>query len=233
MITIYTIAYNEEIVLPFMIKWYRDRFPNCKIVVYDNYSTDNTEKIALENNCEVIKFDTNNEFRDDIHMQIKNTCWKDAKTDWVITCDTDELLNIDSNELKNEQDKGTTIIKTLGWNMVNLNNKIVFEKIEHGFIHIHQSKKILFNKSKVKEMNYDVGAHNIKPKGVILYSEKVYNLCHFKYLSGDYLVERYKTLNSRLSQINIRNRWGTHYNAKEENLRTSFENSKKGLTKIL
>lgn len=233
MITIYTIAYNEEVMLPYFIKWYRERFPDCKIVIYDNYSTDNTEKIALENNCEIIKFDTGNEFRDDIHMQIKNNCWKDAKTDWVITCDTDELLNIDANDLKKEQSQGTTIIKTLGWNMVNLNNEIIFEEIKHGFIHIHQSKKILFNKSKVKEMNYDAGAHNIRPKGVILYSEKVYNLCHFKYLSENYLVERYKTLNSRLSQINKRNGWGTHYNIAEENLRASFENSKKELTKIL
>ena len=55
MITIYTIAYNEEVMLPFMIKWYRERFPECKIVVYDNFSTDKTEEIALSNDCQVVK----------------------------------------------------------------------------------------------------------------------------------------------------------------------------------
>ena len=56
MITIYTIAYNEEMILPFFIVWYRDRFPDCKIIVYDNYSTDNTKQVALNDNCEVIYY---------------------------------------------------------------------------------------------------------------------------------------------------------------------------------
>jgi len=34
--TIYTITYNEELMLPYFIRHYRLRFPNCKIVVYDN-----------------------------------------------------------------------------------------------------------------------------------------------------------------------------------------------------
>ena len=112
MITIYTIAYNEEIMLPHFIKWYRERFPNCRIVIHDNESTDDTVKIALENNCEVISFDTKNKFEDAIHMNIKNQCWKEAKTNWVIVCDTDELLDIKQEILLLEEKQDTTINST-------------------------------------------------------------------------------------------------------------------------
>ena len=45
MITIYTFTYNEELLIKFMIDHYKLRFPNCKIIVYDNESTDNTKKL--------------------------------------------------------------------------------------------------------------------------------------------------------------------------------------------
>ncbi len=233
MITVYTIAYNEEVMLPFFIKWYRERFPDCKIVIYDNESTDNTVKIALENNCEIISFNTNNKFEDAVNMYIKNTCWKVASTSWVVVCDADELLSIDQNTLIEEDKKGTTIISTQGWNMVNKDELTDIEQIQFGFKHDHQSKKILFNKEKIKEMNYDPGAHNIRPIGDVKYSEKIYSLCHFKYLSEDYLVNRYKLLQSRLSETNKRYGWGVHYNTSEENIRQSYKNSKNILSKIL
>ena len=44
-ITVYTIAYNEELMIPHFIAHYRKQFPNCKIVVFDNESTDNTIKV--------------------------------------------------------------------------------------------------------------------------------------------------------------------------------------------
>ena len=56
MITVYTMAYNEEVFLQYMIDHYRSKFPNCHIVVYDNQSTDRTIEIALRNNCEVQNF---------------------------------------------------------------------------------------------------------------------------------------------------------------------------------
>ena len=49
MITIFTIAYNESVLMKFMIDHYRSKFPNCRIVVYDNMSTDGCDKIASYN----------------------------------------------------------------------------------------------------------------------------------------------------------------------------------------
>ena len=84
MITVYTIAYNEAVFIQFMIDHYRARFPDCRIVVYDNMSADRTVNIALTNGCEVIPFDTNGQLQDRRYIEIKNSCWKDATTDWVL-----------------------------------------------------------------------------------------------------------------------------------------------------
>ena len=65
-----------------MIKWYRERFPNCLIIVYDNESTDRSVQIALENNCKVISYSTNNQLSDSKYLEIKNNCWKTDYTSY-------------------------------------------------------------------------------------------------------------------------------------------------------
>jgi glycosyltransferase involved in cell wall biosynthesis len=206
-LTIYTIAYNEEIMLPFMIDWYRKRFPECKIVVYDNYSTDSTEKIALEANCEIIKFDTNNEIRDDLYLEIKNNCWKHAKTDWVIVCDVDELLDVNEEILKkNEYD----IIQGKGFEMCGKDETLY--EINKGVYTPGYSKCICFNKIKVKEINFEPGCHicNPQPKTLQI-GKEIINLYHFKWISFDYVNSRYKLFANRNSQKNKQKGWAVHY----------------------
>jgi glycosyltransferase involved in cell wall biosynthesis len=60
MITVHVITYNEEIMIEFFINHYRERFPNCEINIYDNYSTDRTVEIGKQYNCNIIMYDTNN-----------------------------------------------------------------------------------------------------------------------------------------------------------------------------
>jgi len=219
MITVYTIAYNEEIMLPFMIKWYRERFPDCKIVVYDNYSTDKTEKIALSAECQVIKYDSGNQIRDDLYLEIKNNCWKNAETDWVVICDVDELINITSLDLKDEK---SSIIKFNGWNMVNNLNSGKLEDMKYGYRAEQYDKFYLFNKSMVTEINYEAGCHKSNPKGNITFSKNIYNCFHFKEISEDYIVNRYKEFNERLSSKNKQMNWGIHYSKIETEIRNDF-----------
>ena len=58
-----------------------------------------------------IKFDNNEKYYEDIlnkevknyiekETNFRNSIWKDSKSDWVILCDIDEILFIDSEELK-------------------------------------------------------------------------------------------------------------------------------------
>ena len=70
-ISIFVICYNEEIILQKFINHYRTRFPNCEITIYDNMSTDNSRQIAIKNGCKVLEYDSNNEIRDDLYLEIK------------------------------------------------------------------------------------------------------------------------------------------------------------------
>ncbi|MEK6884573.1 MAG: glycosyltransferase family 2 protein, partial [Nanoarchaeota archaeon] len=133
MITIYTLTFNEEILMQFMIDHYKSRFPNCKIIVYDNSSTDNTVQICKDNNCEVRTYDSGGTLNDRLHMDLKNSIWKDAETDWVLVSDLDELLDINETDLKNEEKAGATIIKAEGWQMVNMEDNLDVRNMKNGY----------------------------------------------------------------------------------------------------
>ena len=228
-VTIYTICFNEEFILPFFIKWYRDRFPNCKIVVYDNMSTDNTVKIALENNCKVIQYDTNNQLSDSKYLEIKNNCWKDATTDWVLVCDVDELLDINSSLLNTDQ----TLFKSKGYNMCNVEGLDNVLDIKHGIEAVQYDKVVCFNKLYIKEINYTPGCHSCNPIGDVIYTPKRPKLLHMKFINEDLLVEKYKLYASRLSDENLKQNWGYHYKSEEENIRESFKNHLKQAKEII
>ena len=207
MVTVYTIAYNESALIQFMIDHYRSRFPDCRIILYDNMSTDNTVKIALGSDCEIIPFDTNNQMSDRRHMDIKNNCWKDAKTDWVLMCDADELLDINEEQLKAEENSRTSIIKPEAYNMVNMKDNFNIASIKYGVRDPNYDKCCLFNKKFIKEINYGAGAHKCDPIGTVAYNINTYKLYHYKLINENYTIEKLKTTVARLSPENIKNCW--------------------------
>src|SRR5579885_430121 len=131
-ISVFVMAYKEEIILPHMIKHYRDRFPSCKITVFDNQSTDKTAEIARANNCEVIEYNTNNQVDDGKLRNLKNNCWKSATTDWCCVIDADEFLDINEEQLAKEDAAGTTIIRSEAYNMVNMEDNYDIENISYA-----------------------------------------------------------------------------------------------------
>lgn len=212
-INIYTICYNEEIVLPHMIKWYKDRFPNCHITVYDNYSSDKTEQIALDAGCTVIKYDSNNEIRDDLYLEIKNNCWKNSDTDWNLICDADEWIQITAEDLMKEEQLGSTIISFEGWNMITMSDDpdIIDFDLHWASRSPQYDKYYLFNKKYIKEIHYSAGCHGANPKGLVKLSEKTYPMYHFKALGLNYMINRYKEFSTRLSLTNLQQGWAVHY----------------------
>lgn len=223
MLTIYTIAYNESLLLQFMIDHYRSRFPECHIVVYDNCSTDNTVEIATKNNCEVRVLDTNNQINDLKYLEIKNKVWKQAATDWVMICDVDELLEINEQDLKQEEHLESTIIKFEGYNMVNLADNFDLAGIKHGVRHLDYDKRYLFNKHFVQDINYRPGCHTSYPAGKIVMSEKIYPAYHYKYVNLDYMIARYRIYATRLSSANKQNFWEIDYQYGEPKIRQLFQ----------
>jgi len=147
--TVFTITYNEELMLPHFIKHYRDRFKDCKIVVYDNESTDQTVEIAKENLCEVITYKTNNELDDLMYLTIKNNCWKHEKA-WVIVADCDELLDINKNDIEIATALRYTILLAQGYNMVNLADNLDIASITHGVRAESYDKIYCFDASKIE-----------------------------------------------------------------------------------
>jgi glycosyltransferase involved in cell wall biosynthesis len=222
MITIYTIAYNESVFIKFMIDHYRSRFLNCKIVVYDNESSDDTVDIAKANGCEVISYSTNNQISDKKYLEIKNSCWKTAKTDWVLICDMDELLDITEADLKREDSLGSTIIRAEAYNMVNLEDNLDLPGITHGSRCAPYDKSYCFKKKLIKEINYDPGCHTCKPIGLVKNSEGLYKLYHYKCINPEYQIARYRMYEQRLSEENRKNGWGGHYIKAGEDIKIGF-----------
>jgi len=221
--TIINICWNEEYILPFYFKWYKQRFPKAKFIVYDNESTDKTLQICKENNAFVISYNTNNQLSDRKYLEIKNNSWK-GLDDWVIVCDTDEFLDINEDNLIYENSKGSTLINSVGWNMCNKNNTNDILSIKHGIRSINYDKVLCFKAKEIQEINYAPGAHSIKPVGRVQYSESKYNLLHMKFLNEDHMVNRYKQFKNRMSIENHRNGWGIQYKAEEDKIRTDFKN---------
>lgn len=234
MITVYTVSYNEEILIKFMIDHYRERFSNCRIVVYDNMSTDKTVEIAQNNGCEVRINDTGGKIIDRRYLEIKNNCWKnnDAKTDWVLVCDVDELLDINESQLKEEESKGFTIIKGVGYNMVNMEDNYDLDNIKYGSPCDPYDKMYLFNKKFINEIGYLSGCHKANPRGQIKINEGNYKAYHYICIHPDLQVAKYKLYSSRLSDENKKNKEAFHYNQSEEHIRQTFALARTYVTKI-
>jgi len=57
------------------------------------------------------------------YKNIKNTCWKNIKSGWIIMADMDEFLCITEDQLKIEKQQGTTILNVKGFNMIGQSQK--------------------------------------------------------------------------------------------------------------
>lgn len=217
-VTIYTITFNEEALVEFVVKFYQKMFPNCIINIYDNYSTDRTVEFAEALGCNVEKFDTGGTFHDGAHKDIKNSVWKKATTDWVIVNDFDELPYITQDELKHEEAVGNNLIKFTPYNMLNKGGDIDLNNTLDGFYDECYYKFILFNKSQIEDMNYPYGAHasmghinKIRPKSpakpVRLGSTKQYKLLHYKFINLEYTIKRQLMYDKRWSDFNLNQIW--------------------------
>ncbi len=201
-------CYNEELLLPFTLKHYRNRFPSAHFVLVDNNSTDRSHEIAKENNMEIRYFDSENKQCEELMMHIRNTIWNDIQDGWVIMCDMDEWLEINEEQLLQEELKGTTIITTEGFEIIgdstiqDLSDINIFE-LNKGVRSEDISKRILFKVPDVK-INFWWGAHKCFPQGNVKYSESKYILKHMNILGQEYLIKKYKNRYDRNHKMRSR-----------------------------
>ena len=236
MITIHQLCYNEILLLEFAYNFYKSRFPSAKFVLHDNGSTDGSADLAEKLGYEIKPFDTGNQMDDASLVELKNNCWKQDDTDWVIVADMDELIDINEQMLTRQQELDYSIIQTFGFQMVNLTDELKVQNIHSGFRENDvYDKCLIFNKKFVQDMHWAVGCHTCNPSGsIVRFSSDRFHLLHFKYLSEDFIVNRYKDLNQRRSQKNIENKWSVHYEISEQELREYYKSIKnKQLTKLI
>lgn len=193
-VTIFLLCYNEEVLLPHTLKHYKNKFPKAHFVLVDNHSTDASCSIAKENGMEIRSFDTSDRQCERIIMHIRNTIWNDTDG-WIIMCDMDEWLDISEDELIEEDENGTTIITTMGFNIVGDSKTIDLCDVDlccmnKGYWDESFSKRVLFKAPDVS-IHFWWGAHQCFPTGNIKYSEKKYTLKHYNYLGENYLLHKH------------------------------------------
>jgi hypothetical protein len=194
-INIFLLCYNESSLLPHTIKHYKKYLPSCKITIYDNESTDNSVEIAKNAGCDIISWNSKNIIDDYKYLDIKNNCWKKVKNGWIIVADMDEFLCITEEELLEEYQKGTTILKVRGVDMIGESNTIDLSDINLQEINKYvdnyfESKKICFLRDSITDINYSIGAHNCNPQGIIKYSVQTYINKHMAYLGLNFIINK-------------------------------------------
>lgn len=224
----YICVWNEMDILELVIKHYQ-RFCD-EVTILDNYSTDGSRELALKMGCKVIQYGTKF-FDDQENMNIKNNVWKGSKADWVIVCDADEILLCNDPclaenrfALEYYRDEGATIIKTIGWQiMSNEMPKNDLLEITNGYEFSNYAKNIVFNPQKLTEINYNPGAHKIDPVGEVVYSKDPLYVLHYKHIGGvERTIKRYREYKPRMSKLNRKHGWGSHYNRTPASLRQEW-----------
>lgn len=209
---IHVLCYNEEKIIPFILDYWNEIA--TKVFVYDNNSTDNSIELLKNEKrfeIEIIPFG-NDVLNDWFNRDFKNQIWKKSKNkcDFVIVSDFDEVIyspNI-MDELKYMKINNQTICNPISYDIISFlfpehDKNLLPHNILNGYDNSLYRKKILFNPNEIEEINFQVGCHFNRPIGNINYydNSNIY-LFHFKMLSPDYILYRYKKYVDRLSENN-------------------------------
>ena len=237
MIELFLFCYNEEIRIGTTLQHYKKMFPEIRITLCNNESTDKSVEIAKSMGCEIYTYKTNNILNEFVHHDIRNNFWKKSTKRWIIICDMDELLCMTQKDLEREDAMGVSLIKTQGYNMCanslsNTLDDIKIEQIDSGFEDNHYSKLICFKRTDVHEMRFGPGGHVSFPMGRnIKYSEKIYPLYHYKFLGYQYLLENYSLNYSRSHQMRHFG-MSLHYKNLPNQIKDLMENVRAKSTKL-
>jgi glycosyltransferase involved in cell wall biosynthesis len=228
-IWVFTLTYNESHFVKNFLASYKDAE---RIVVYDNESSDNTvDLLKQDKRVEVRKNDSKGEIRDDLYLEIKNNCWKEARgyADWVIIVDFDEIftraIEPDTFDL-NLNDLGyfhemVDIIIPYGYMIYDTNMPMFqdfnpLKKPLSGVYDVNSEKPCCFRPERIQEINFAPGCHSANPVCVnglapLNHCYPEFKLLHFKYVNIEVYFKRLDQYNKRMSQYNIDHGYGVHY----------------------
>ncbi len=229
-IHLYTLCWNEEVILPHFLKHYS--FVD-KMIVYDNQSDDRSlEILKAEPKVEVRTFDTSGQHHTGELDRIRNQAWVESKgqADFVIVCDTDEFLYHSDLPalLEAMKESGATLLKPHGYEMLGdrppLADENIFDLYPKGVRTYSFDKCVLFDPNAIEKIAYQPGSHVCEPTGrVVLFRRPGLALLHFRHLGVEYVRRRYEACAARRSDFNREKHFGTHYLESEESTRRRFD----------
>ena len=201
-VNVFIFCFNEEILLPHTINHYKRCLPNCIITIIDNMSNDSSEEISRLKACKVIKFDTGGKMDEFKKIDMANNIWKNYEKGWVIIADMDEWLCVTEKDLLNENNKGSTILKVKGINMIGKSERndlkdIDLHNLYRGLDNHSESKNMCFNSKYINEINFSIGQHTCDPKGKINFSNITYINKHMEQLGEEWILRKIKARRKR------------------------------------
>jgi glycosyltransferase involved in cell wall biosynthesis len=231
-ITTYCLANNEEKIMPYFMRHYM-QFSD--VILLESNSTDKTIDIANSMGAEIWSYDRPDEINDQWFLDVKNSCWKDSKADWVIIVDADEFV-YHPNLVEILKKTDSTIFLPRLWNMFHESFPVtegqIYDEVTRG--KEGGAKMNLFRPSEITSINYAVGCHNAFPKGnVRLNTTSELMTLHMRHLGKEYVIERNARASKRLSALNRSMGWGWHVDTPEEEQCKWIDNEMQSLIKVL
>jgi len=237
-IEIYALCHQEASMIPYFMRHYNQY---GKIFLFESGSTDGSAELAQSLGATIVPFDTGNQIRDDLYLEMKNNCWKQSKADWIIICDMDEFVYHPNFKEYLKTIEGT-IIQPRHYEMFSdvfpTTQGQIYEEVTMGATSDKErntsAKLCLFKPQEITEMNYEPGAHFAHPTGNVMINDKneVISM-HMRHLNIDYIMKRNAYFVSRLSAINNEKGWGAHYRVSRENVQNWYDIHKPYLVKVI
>jgi len=231
-IEIYALCHQEAKMIPYFMRHYNQY---GKVFLYEGHSTDGSAELAESLGATIIPFNTDNQVRDDMFMDMKNNCWKESQADWVIICDMDEFV-YHKNMINYLNTIRGTIIAPNTYEMISdtfpVTEGQIYDEIKFGFL--TRKKFFMFKPLDISEMNYGAGSHDAQPEGNVRINGKSDIICmHMRHLSIDHVVNRNAYLYSRMSEINKQMGWGWHTSIPRKGVEEYFNENRSQLIKVL
>lgn len=167
--SVHILAYNEQRFMEWALRHWAT-VANV-ITVHDLGSTDSTTDIARRWDACVVRHDTKGVTDDLLNREIKETCWRDEKADWVAVVDCDELLFFPDGcrkTLERYDMEQWAIIKPEGWEMFSETTPDiseagqVYEQVTQGARDDYwYGKPCLFSPRRVQRLSFSCGAHSV------------------------------------------------------------------------
>jgi len=236
-IHVYTVAWNEEAILPHFLRHY-ERFAE-RIVVYDNGSDDATPRIASAHpKTELRRYETRGRLHDGRKAALLSSCYRESRgaADWIVAVDTDELLYHPElvDVLARYRRCGVTLPRVAGYSMVTDEPVpdpgrfpgLLCERFVDGAPNPNFDKRCIFHPD--VDIRFAYGQHQCDPHGPVVESaEAELKLLHYKHFCVDYVWERYQRLRPRLSRFNRWRRLGVHYRESRGQIQASHDRYKR------